>query len=200
MGYTESSTYPIVVVHLKMKKLIDLFKRDKKNYTQNRGKGKIIVSSDDWWVYAVSIKLTSDLKGTKSDFFRTLQDKDFYIEDVHWSGHNEEPRICRFHGPYPIEEISAESYIPINLDKAINLLELTIDNVDFNSDFPFDQEFKIEAVELLKNSLSDKDEIYWLDKKFDPRRNDYWGRYGFWAEYIARNEKELVYILSLIHI
>ena len=134
----------------------------------------------------MSIKLTSDLKGTKSEFFRTLQGQDFYMEDVHWSGHNEEPRIRRFHGPYPIEEISAESYIPINIDKAIQFLEMTMDNEDFNCDFPFDQEFKIEAVELLKNSLRDKNEIYWFDKKFNSGRIDYWGRYGFWAEYCSK--------------
>jgi len=88
-----------------MKKLIDLFKRDKRHYTQNRGEGKTIVLSGDRWVYSMSIELTSDLKSSKSDFFRVLKDKDFYIEDVHWSGHNEESRIRRFHGPFPIEEI-----------------------------------------------------------------------------------------------
>ena len=177
-----------------MKKLINLFKRDKKQYTQNRGEGKIIVLSGDRWVYSLSIELTSDLKGNKSDFFRVLKDKDFYIEDVQWREPNEEPRILKFHGPFPIDDISAESYILVDITKAVKLLELTMDDVHFNNDIPFDQEYRIEAIDLLEISLTDKKEIYWLNKKFESGRTDYWGRYGFWAEFIARNENELVYI------
>jgi hypothetical protein len=177
-----------------MKKLIDQFKHDKKHYTQNRGEGKTIVLSGYRWVYSMSISLTSDLKGNKCDFFSALKNQDFFIEDVHWGGYNQESRILRFHGPYPIEEISHESYVLVNLDKSVELLKLTMDNADFNYGSPFDQEYKNEAIDLLKNSLTDKNEIYWLNKKFGPERIDYWGRYGFWAEFVARNENELVYI------
>lgn len=168
--------------------------RAQKRYTQNLGDGKTIVISGYRWIYSIRVELTSDLKGSKDDFLHSLKDKDFYIEDVNWTSHNGDAGIIRYHGPYPIEEITADSYMSIELDEAIKLLELTMDNPDFIYDFPFDQEYKNEAISLLQSSMEGKDEIYWLSKKIEKGRMDYWFRYGFWAEFVARDENELVYI------
>ena len=181
-----------------MKKLRNIFKRAKKRppqkqFTHNQGEGKTIVVSDFRWVYSETFKLTKDLQGGKNSFLSALQEKDFYMEDVTWGSQKGRSTITRFHGPYPIEEVSINDYLLIDLNEAAVLLENIMDNPDFNNGFPFDKEFRNEARELLKSSLIDKTEIFWLTKKYDAERiHDRW-RYEFWAEFIARNKNELVY-------
>ena len=183
------------LVCIKMKRLNKIFSLKTKKYTQSRGDKKNIVVSGYRWVFVQRFELTPDLQGDELSFLANIRAKDYYYEDVAFTWPNSDEVINkRYHGPYLIDSLSASDYVRVEVGEMKRIFEDTLQDEEFNNGFPFNEQFKLEAEELISSVIRPNSEIFWLNKKYD--RSDSYGRYEYWAEFIIRNknEGELAYI------